>query len=89
MTYKGQATTREIIHLINNSFSIHTFSIINHLSAMSTAGQKLNLLSLDGGGIRILSSLYILKEAMKAVNRDCPPKPCDYFDMIGGVDSGG
>lgn len=56
---------------------------------MSTAGQKLNLLSLDGGGIRILSSLYILKQVMEGVNPDCPPKPCDYFDMIGGVDSGG
>ena len=56
---------------------------------MSTAGQKLNLLSLDGGGIRGLSSLYILKQVMESVNPDCPPKPCEYFDMIAGTSTGG
>ena len=56
---------------------------------MSTAGQNLNLLSLDGGGIRILSSLYILKQVMEGVDPDCPPKPCEYFDMIAGTSTGG
>jgi hypothetical protein len=54
---------------------------------------------LDGGGIRGLSSLIILKEIMKEVkaaeNRKKPqlvedlPKPCQYFDMIGGTSTGG
>jgi patatin-like phospholipase/acyl hydrolase len=52
-------------------------------------GRELNLLSLDGGGIRGLSSLYILKRLMEAVDRDKPPKPCDCFDMIGGTSTGG
>ena len=52
-------------------------------------GQELNLLSLDGGGVRGLSSLYILQRLMEAVNPEKPPKPCDYFDMIGGTSTGG
>ena len=64
---------------------------------------------LDGGGIRGLSSLIILKEIMKEVRAaerrkegqleigpldeeqsDEPlPKPCRYFDMIGGTSTGG
>ena len=53
---------------------------------------------LDGGGIRGLSSLFILKEIMKEVRdvergkgrqMDYLPKPCRYFDMIGGTSAGG
>ncbi|KAI9149006.1 Phospholipase A I [Paramyrothecium foliicola] len=47
------------------------------------------LLSLDGGGVRGLSSLLILKQLMEAVNQEAPPKPCDYFDLIGGTSTGG
>lgn len=32
--------------------------------------------------------LMILKKLMDAVNPDSPPKPCDYFDMIGGTSTG-
>ena len=49
----------------------------------------LRLLSLDGGGVRGLSSLHILKHVMETINPDKPPKPCDYFDMIGGTSTGG
>ncbi|KAL5635602.1 hypothetical protein ACGC1H_004415 [Rhizoctonia solani] len=53
----------------------------------------LRLLSLDGGGIRGLSSLLILKEIMGRIKRDegLPeiPRPCDYFDLIGGTSTGG
>ncbi|OCL01567.1 FabD/lysophospholipase-like protein [Glonium stellatum] len=52
-------------------------------------GQDLNLLSLDGGGIRGLSCLYILQRLMETVNPDKPPKPCDYFDMMAGTSTGG
>lgn len=52
-------------------------------------GRELNLLSLDGGGVRGLSSLYILQRIMDAIDPDHPPKPCDYFDIIGGTSTGG
>jgi patatin-like phospholipase/acyl hydrolase len=51
--------------------------------------KELRLLALDGGGVRGLSALMILEQLMDAVNPDAPPKPCDYFDMIGGTSTGG
>lgn len=51
--------------------------------------EELCLLSLDGGGVRGLSSLQILKQLMEAVDPESPPKPCEYFDMIGGTSTGG
>jgi len=52
------------------------------------------LLALDGGGVRGLSALLLLEQLMEAVNPDAvnpdaPPKPCDYFNMIGGTSTGG
>ncbi len=52
-------------------------------------GNDLRLLALDGGGVRGLSTLMILEQLMEIVNQDSPPKPCDYFDMIGGTSTGG
>jgi patatin-like phospholipase/acyl hydrolase len=47
----------------------------------------------DGGGIRGLSSLFILQNLMQKIkiieNRDTNPLPCDYFDMICGTSTGG
>ncbi|KAG5651485.1 hypothetical protein H0H81_008485 [Sphagnurus paluster] len=51
------------------------------------------LLALDGGGIRGLSGLVILREIMKRIEAErglgTTPRPCDYFDMIGGSGTGG
>jgi hypothetical protein len=53
------------------------------------------LLSLDGGGVRGLSTLYILKGLMARLNYErqvanLPPvKPCEIFDLIGGTSTGG
>ncbi|EXJ92891.1 hypothetical protein A1O3_01445 [Capronia epimyces CBS 606.96] len=53
------------------------------------------LLSLDGGGVRGLSSLHILKSLMSQLNRQreengaAPLKPCQLFDLIGGTSTGG
>jgi patatin-like phospholipase/acyl hydrolase len=53
------------------------------------------LLSLDGGGVRGLSTLYILKSIMDRLNHErgeneLPPvKPCEVFDLIGGTSTGG
>ncbi|KAG6822701.1 hypothetical protein H0H92_012896, partial [Tricholoma furcatifolium] len=53
----------------------------------------LRLLALDDGGIRGLSELIILREIMYRLQYleklDSLPKPCDYFDIIGGVGTGG
>jgi predicted acylesterase/phospholipase RssA len=61
----------------------------------------LRLLSLDGGGVRGLSSLLILQDIMTEVSNsekklnlrspkdNTPLKPCDYFDLIGGTSTGG
>ncbi|KAF3343392.1 Chitin synthase regulatory factor 4 [Verticillium dahliae VDG2] len=48
----------------------------------------IRLLALDGGGVRGLSSLMILRNLMTTIDPDDPPKPCDYFDMIGGTSTG-
>jgi patatin-like phospholipase/acyl hydrolase len=51
------------------------------------------LLSLDGGGVRGLSSLLILKDIMTQLNSEREDsqvlKPCDVFDLIGGTSTGG
>ncbi|KAG5340132.1 hypothetical protein C0989_002752 [Termitomyces sp. Mn162] len=53
----------------------------------------LRLLSLDDGGVRGLSELLILREIMHRLKHlegaESLPRPCDYFDMIGGVGTGG
>ncbi|KAL4892783.1 acyl transferase/acyl hydrolase/lysophospholipase [Aspergillus ambiguus] len=53
------------------------------------AERNLSILSLDGGGVRGISTLYILKEILESLTGDPSPRPCDYFDMIGGTGSGG
>ncbi|CRL27391.1 NB-ARC [Penicillium camemberti] len=52
------------------------------------------LLSLDGGGVRGLSTLYIMKGLMDRLNQARPEgspakKPCEVFDLIGGTSTGG
>jgi patatin-like phospholipase/acyl hydrolase len=53
------------------------------------------LLSLDGGGVRGLSTLYILKGLMQRLNHERREanlpvlKPCELFDLIGGTSTGG
>ncbi len=51
--------------------------------------QELCLLALDGGGVRGLSSLLILKHLMETIDPEKPPKPGEYFDMMGGISTGG
>ena len=73
-------------------------------SWLSVWGLIISRLTLDGGGVRGLSSLYILREIMTEVKRldeDAPesgrlenngsgtPLPCHYFDFIIGTSTGG
>jgi patatin-like phospholipase/acyl hydrolase len=62
-------------------------------SPLDTTG--LCLLSLDGGGVRGLSTLYILKGLMTQLNKERQNaglpnvKPCEVFDLVGGTSTGG
>src|SRR5579859_1229761 len=59
----------------------------------------LRILSLDGGGVRGISSLFILQALMNQItrqqrtdypNEQRPPlRPCDVFDLICGTSTGG
>ncbi|CAE6467650.1 unnamed protein product [Rhizoctonia solani] len=49
--------------------------------------RPLRLLSLDGGGVRGISSLRILKDIMDRIKPGA--RPCDYFDLIAGTSTGG
>ncbi|KAL8918595.1 MAG: hypothetical protein Q9172_005349 [Xanthocarpia lactea] len=65
---------------------------------ISARGPPLRILSLDGGGVRGYSTLLLLDELMHRIVSICdgkPPenkdvvKPCEYFDLIAGVGTGG
>jgi len=50
------------------------------------------ILTIDGGGVRGLSSLLILRQIMDEIGRrngTPAPLPCEYFEMIGGTSTGG
>ncbi|KAF3006907.1 hypothetical protein E8E13_011166 [Curvularia kusanoi] len=53
------------------------------------------LLSLDGGGVRGLATLFVLKKIMNKLNSERekvgykPVKPCDVFHMMAGTSTGG
>lgn len=81
-------------YLLAQGMSIYTNSVI----AMEVGPSPLDtnglcLLSLDGGGVRGLSSLLILKDMMIQLNSEREDseilKPCDVFDLIGGTSTGG
>jgi len=65
---------------------------------MSGSTPKIRILTLDGGGVRGLSSLLILREVVerlqhkRASSTDVPSmplRPCDVFDLIVGTGTGG
>ncbi|KAJ3455469.1 hypothetical protein MRS44_016951 [Fusarium solani] len=60
-------------------------------SRSSGAKSSLRLLSLDGGGVRVISSLIILDAIMEKINKGRQPKrlPKDCFDLAGGTSTGG
>lgn len=47
------------------------------------------LITPDGGGVRGLTSLLILRRLMHLIDHENPPKPCDVFDLIAGTSTGG
>ena len=75
--------------LVLLSTRVYMVSITSSRYRSPMPGQELRLLALDGGGVRGLSSLIILERLMESIDPDSPPKPCDYFDIIGGTSTGG
>ncbi|CCO32435.1 Calcium-independent phospholipase A2-gamma [Rhizoctonia solani AG-1 IB] len=62
---------------------------------MSTADRSqtgINILCIDGGGVRGLSALVLLDEIMRRIQRleglASPPEPYKYFDLIAGSGTG-
>jgi hypothetical protein len=47
----------------------------------------------DGGGVRGLTTLLVLEQIFESIKNEGSlpetPKPCEYFDMIGGTSTGG
>jgi patatin-like phospholipase/acyl hydrolase len=64
-------------------------------SIHTNPSRKVTDVNLDGGGVRGLSTLLILKALMAAVNAErikvgqSAIKPCELFDLIGGTSTGG
>ncbi|KAF2790687.1 FabD/lysophospholipase-like protein [Melanomma pulvis-pyrius CBS 109.77] len=62
---------------------------------MASDQRPLRLLSFDGGGVRGLSSLVILKRIMHVLHQKIgleekePFRPCEHFDIIAGTSTGG
>ena len=62
---------------------------------MASDERPLRLLSFDGGGVRGLSSLLILKRIMHVLHQKAgleekePSRPCEHFDIIAGTSTGG
>ena len=73
----------------------HSAPVTGNTSNNDLDTTGLCLLSLDGGGVRGLSSLYILKGLMTRLNYEREAvgldhvKPCEIFDLIGGTSTGG
>jgi patatin-like phospholipase/acyl hydrolase len=60
---------------------------------LTIESQKIRrILTLDGGGVRGLSSLLILREIMSDIGQETGGinvRPAEYFDLIGGTGTGG
>jgi patatin-like phospholipase/acyl hydrolase len=55
---------------------------------LTQSPKRLNLLSLDGGGVKGISSLItlhaIMNEVRNLIGQNDFPLPVDYFDLAGG-----
>jgi patatin-like phospholipase/acyl hydrolase len=65
--------------------------LVGDLSAI--VNLSIDVSTTDGGGIRGFSQLFILEELASRIMHDLglqeSPTLCDYFDVIGGVGTGG
>lgn len=69
--------------------SLGTFSLSSH----SPHGDTDSSVRTDGGGIRGLSTLYVLQSILLSIQDKLKlpevPLPCEFFDLIGGTSTGG
>src|SRR5277367_5181398 len=81
------------IEYTNFSLRSHDFSFELPQTSISKIKPIPRILSLDDGGIRGLSSLFILRGIMEEIRSQTKameiPLPCQYFDLIGGSGTGG
>ncbi|KAF3910728.1 hypothetical protein ABW21_db0208933 [Orbilia brochopaga] len=83
---------QQVIKEVNvQNQSVFMPSIPNNLFTAENVANRherpLRVLSLDGGGVRGLMSLELLREIFK--DAGITKKPCEVFDMIGGTSTGG
>ncbi|KAH7338410.1 acyl transferase/acyl hydrolase/lysophospholipase [Rhizoctonia solani] len=95
-TYLGPLTAKSLIHSYSNPShpSDAPDEIIPPVSLRDQSGaQPLRILSLDGGGVRGLSSLIIFREFIARLEKTPgvtkPVIPADFFDLIVGTSTGG
>ncbi|KAK0477683.1 FabD/lysophospholipase-like protein [Armillaria novae-zelandiae] len=77
---------------ILSDLPVNLLSLGEHLLIHTISSSQITP-AVDGGGIRGVSELFILDEMMKRIrlreNLPNTPKPCEYFDLIGGTSTGG
>ncbi|KAK6531861.1 hypothetical protein TWF694_003026 [Orbilia ellipsospora] len=94
--YSKMVTNLNVIQDVLNEVNVKSEAVFKpsiseglyRADAFSTAEEPpLRVLALDGGGVRGLMSLKILKAVFEHGN--ITKKPCEVFDMIGGTSTGG
>jgi predicted acylesterase/phospholipase RssA len=86
--------TRRVIAGVENLFQIIESPDFHRVLHSGERQRGLNLLSLDGGGVKGLFSLMVLEKILDEVETRSHPGtprrlPCEYFDLIGGTSTGG
>ncbi len=64
------------------------------MATLSKPNKPLNILTIDGGGLQGISTLLILNSLLNAIARkngvpDSKLRPCEVFDVIAGIGTGG
>jgi hypothetical protein len=62
------------------------------MAPVSYPSRPLRILTIDGGGLEAKSTLLILDELLNTIAKDngvIKPRPCDVFDVIAGIGTGG
>lgn len=93
---QDDVSTRRFMAGVENTFKIIESPDVDRtqMSDGRIPKRGLNLLCLDGGGVKGLFSLMVLEKILDEVElRSYPPRPgrlpCEYFDLIGGTSTGG
>ncbi|CAE7067064.1 unnamed protein product [Rhizoctonia solani] len=93
LNLQGALTTKSLIHSDSQNLA-STLDVIPPVSLRDQdSARPLRILSLDGGGVRGLSSLIIFREFIARLEKEPgatkPIIPADFFDLIIGTSTGG